>query len=389
MLSYCRFPLVSALTSMLLALLLLCPCTARADKKRGPDKSVIADLEQLDKLLENRNDEMAIRLKRIDALRTKANGQSTSENFRALGDAYEDINFRMAFGEHLMNQGRYDEAATILRDVLQTESGDTHIRSRSASLLARASKLKGNTQAYIHYLTLAIGADIRRGSVDLPSLHNLAMALHGIGDEDRAYRYMHIAAEDANRSAVKARKMQASTAAPAPLIQGDHVATLEQSRHGLIITLIALAVTLVIIVMMLLRARRETHKLRTARHDLSLANQKKEIHMSQFLSLCLQYMDRMRQFSLSACSKLAAGKTDEVTRMLQGDSLMNEQTEAFFSVFDDAFLNIYPTFVRDVNALLQPDKRIELREGERLNTDLRILAFMRMGLEDSGRIAQI
>ena len=109
----------------------------------------------------------------------------------------------------------------------------------------------------------------------------------------------------------------------------------------------------------------------------------------EFLSLCLQYMDRMRQFSLSACSKLAAGKTDEVTRMLQGDSLMNEQTEAFFSVFDDAFLNIYPTFVRDVNALLQPDKRIELREGERLNTDLRILAFMRMGLEDSGCIAQI
>lgn len=301
---------------MLLALLLLCPCTARADKKRGPDKSVIADLEQLDKLLENHNDEMAIRLKRIDALRTKANGQPTSENFRALGDAYEDINsdsamvfferamdvssdslnlnlsrmrlaavlplgcffedatnmyadvdttlfshqqmvdyyrygrdiyynmadffqdsprkpellqekvayyqslylnalrngpddnnFRMAFGEHLMNQGRYDEAATILRDVLQTESGDTHIRSHSASLLARASKLKGNTQAYIHYLTLAIGANIRRGSVDLPSLHNLAMALHGIGDEDRAYRYMHIAAEDANRSAVKARKM--------------------------------------------------------------------------------------------------------------------------------------------------------------------------------------
>ena len=77
MLSCCRFPLVSALTSMLLALLLLCPCTARADKKRGPDKSVIADLEQLDKLLENRNDEMAIRLKRIDALRTKANGQPT------------------------------------------------------------------------------------------------------------------------------------------------------------------------------------------------------------------------------------------------------------------------------------------------------------------------
>ena len=32
---------------------------------------------------------------------------------------------------------------------------------------------------------------------------------------------------------------------------------------------------------------------------------------------------------------------------------------------------------------------IELKEGEMLNTDLRILAFMRLGIEDSSRIAQV
>lgn len=30
-----------------------------------------------------------------------------------------------------------------------------------------------------------------------------------------------------------------------------------------------------------------------------------------------------------------------------------------------------------------------LKEGELLNTDLRILAFMRLGIEDSSRIAQV
>lgn len=36
-----------------------------------------------------------------------------------------------------------------------------------------------------------------------------------------------------------------------------------------------------------------------------------------------------------------------------------------------------------------PDKQIVLREGELLNTDLRILAFMRLGIEDTSRLAQI
>ena len=57
--------------------------------------------------------------------------------------------------------------------------------------------------------------------------------------------------------------------------------------------------------------------------------------------------------------------------------------------FDKAFLHIYPDFVEQVNALLKPDERIELRDGELLNTDLRILAFMRLGVDESTRIAQV
>lgn len=58
-------------------------------------------------------------------------------------------------------------------------------------------------------------------------------------------------------------------------------------------------------------------------------------------------------------------------------------------MFDDAFLHIYPNFVSEVNKLLRPDEQIILREGEKLNTDLRIIAFMRLGIEESTRIAQM
>ena len=61
----------------------------------------------------------------------------------------------------------------------------------------------------------------------------------------------------------------------------------------------------------------------------------------------------------------------------------------FYQAFDEAFLHIYPNFVDSVNALLRPEERITLGDNENLNTDLRILAFMRLGIEDSPRIAQV
>ena len=58
-------------------------------------------------------------------------------------------------------------------------------------------------------------------------------------------------------------------------------------------------------------------------------------------------------------------------------------------MFDNAFLNIYPTFIENVNELLLSEHQITLKEDEKLNTELRILALMRLGIDDSSRIAQM
>lgn len=100
-------------------------------------------------------------------------------------------------------------------------------------------------------------------------------------------------------------------------------------------------------------------------------------------------MDKLNQFCKIATRKLAAGQADELYRMTKSGKFAEEQSHEFYEVFDNAFLHIYPDFVAQVNALLRPEARIELPPGEMLNTDLRILAFMRLGIEESARIAQI
>ena len=64
-----------------------------------------------------------------------------------------------------------------------------------------------------------------------------------------------------------------------------------------------------------------------------------------------------------------------------------EQKE-FYANFDNAFLHLYPDFVTEFNRLLQPEERFIMKPGELLNTELRIFALIRLGIEDSSQIAE-
>ena len=135
--------------------------------------------------------------------------------------------------------------------------------------------------------------------------------------------------------------------------------------------------------------RRENRRSEQIKQHLVSANRVKEIYIAQFLNLCSIYMDKLNQLCKIANRKISAGQVEDLYRMTKSGKFIEEQSAEFYDVFDNAFLHIYPTFVSDVNALLRPDSRIEPPGDNRLTTDLRILAFMRLGIEDSNRIAQI
>lgn len=55
--------------------------------------------------------------------------------------------------------------------------------------------------------------------------------------------------------------------------------------------------------------------------------------------------------------------------------------------FDNAFLHLFPNFIDDFNALLREDEKIEIQGEYTLNTTLRIFALIRLGIDDSSKIA--
>ena len=87
--------------------------------------------------------------------------------------------------------------------------------------------------------------------------------------------------------------------------------------------------------------------------------------------------------------KINARQTDDLLKLVSSGRFTEEDNEEFYQLIDKAILDIFPDFVERINTLLAPEKRITLPPGESLNPELRIYAFVRLGVDQSSRIAQI
>jgi DNA-binding NarL/FixJ family response regulator len=52
------------------------------------------------------------------------------------------------------------------------------------------------------------------------------------------------------------------------------------------------------------------------------------------------------------------------------------------------FLNLYPDFVEEFNSLLLPNEQIVIKANDLLTPELRIFALVRLGINDSTKIAE-
>jgi len=100
-------------------------------------------------------------------------------------------------------------------------------------------------------------------------------------------------------------------------------------------------------------------------------------------------LDKMKEFRAYVKRSIRYGKVQELTDELNNIEWADQEIANFYRTFDSAFLELYPTFVEDFNALLVPGEQIVLKKGELLNTELRIFALIRLGIKDSGRIASL
>lgn len=288
--------------------------------------------------------------------------------------------------EYLFMIGEYQKSRIMLMELLDKLPSDSNLTARVANKLSRIAAYNNNENEEVYFLARSAIADTKSATLEVVSLQDLGQLLYRHGDLNRAYSYLSVALDNSVQCHAVMRMLQTSQALP--VIQNAHIYAINKSQTRLHVAIAIMAILILISLIILALLRIELTKTKRLENHLRGANKLKEMYMAQFLNLATVYMDKLNKFCKIASRKISTGHVDELYRITRSGKFVEEQTQDFYNTFDKAFLHIYPSFPNDVNSLLRSDEQIVLRDGELLNTDLRILAFIRLGVEDSPRIAQ-
>lgn len=293
----------------------------------------------------------------------------------------------VCLGEYLYLTGHHREARRTLLKLLDTAPQTSNSYAIAANILASIAAELGNDNEHIYYLALSAIADTRAATREVTSLQRLGQEMLEHDDIARAHFYLSQAMQNAGEAHAPTRMVQSASALP--LIERIHNRELEASRRRIYLLIAIMAVLIILLVAALIFAAHRNRYRRRLQAHLEESNRTKENYISRFLDLSAIYMDKLDQFCKVASNKISTGQVEELYRLTRSGKFVENNASDFHAIFDEAFLHIYPDFVARVNNLMRPDARITLREGEKLNTDLRILAFMRLGIDDTARVGRI
>lgn len=251
----------------------------------------------------------------------------------------------------------------------------------------------GNREEEKRCLALSALTDIRLSITDHASLWTLAELLYEEGDIEHAYRYIRFSWSETNLYNARSRSLQ--TAGILSLIDLTYQAMREKQNDRLRLYIWLISALSLLLVAAIAFIYRQMKRLSLARNHLEEANEQlhisnhiKEEYIGRFMNLCSIYITRLDAYRRMVNKKISAGQTEELLKMVRSREVLDTGLKELYQNFDSAFLHLFPDFVDKFNDLLQPEERIVLRNGELLNTELRIFALIRLGIDDSSQIAE-
>ena len=318
-------------------------------------------------------------------------------------------------------EGRLDDAMKINDAWLKTVEPGSHPYAMVALYRYIEYKLRGDKPQMMHWLVESVLADIRNAAMDQGSMWELANELMLNGDIDKASSYISFTSDCANRYGSRPRNWQI-----APLlttIAKNYKTKSEHTTNQLRMLLVAISLLLLLLLGVLFFLRRRNLQLDAARmalkgkndelatansqlatqteelstlnsqlsslnSQLSESNRVKEEYIGRFMSLCSQYIDKLDDYRKMVNKKMKNKELEDLFRMSKSTELKEKELEELYQNFDSVFLHLFPNFVNDFNALLQDDMQVHPKEENRLTTEIRIFALIRLGIEDSSKIAE-
>jgi len=267
----------------------------------------------------------------------------------------------------------------------------SHQYAIATSTLGYIYQVTGFPDQAIEYFAKAAIADVKTATMETVALRNLANLFNEKGDEKRAYRYIIEALNQA--SYYNARHRQLEIGQILPIIERERMNVIKNQRDRIIIfsvfisiLVVALIVTLIVILISFRKLNIARLIIRKSNENLIEANKIKDEYIADFFNQNSEYIEKIENLQKWVNRMVVTKQFDALKKLPQHINIQHER-EVLFERFDKIFLKLFPNFVEEFNNLLTDKEQIEVKENELLNTDLRIYALIRLGIQDNEKIA--
>ena len=326
---------------------------------------------------------------------------------------FNSQSYRVLTAEKLSDENDVNGAERLLIEAIQNSMSDDHEQAMLSNILAGIYKQDGNREMEKKYYALSAIYDIKNAIKENASMMALALLLYEEGDIDNAYKFMKSSFEDAVFCNARFRTFEISNIFP--IIDSDYQEKtakqkFELQKYLFVVSLLSLFLIVAIInvymqMKRIARIRKELYRtnvklnelnqslqesniqLLEVNNKLSETNRVKEAYLGKFIDLCSNYIEKLDNYRRHLKKTANSGKIEELFKSLSSSQFIEDELSDFYTNFDETFLRIYPTFISDFNALFPEEEKQAIKQGELLNTELRVYALIRLGINDSAKIA--
>ena len=296
-------------------------------------------------------------------------------------------------------ENNWSQAEQNVNKFLKTTHPGTRLHAIGSFCKAVIDAKLGNIDSQESCLIYSAISDIESSTKENRSMQDLASILYQKGETDRAYKYIQSSLEDANFYNARFRNIQISKVQP--IIEETYLQTIntqnKQLRWSIFLISIlfaGLGITMYFIykqLKMIAKSRNELSNtnsvLKSLNHKLDEANHIKEEYIAFFIRQNSNYLEKFERYKKLISIRLSTGQLDKLSAMVNDKKNEEMDLNELYHNFDQAFLRIYPNFVNEVNKLLKKEEVYNLKEGT-LNTELRIFALIRLGINDTNQISE-
>lgn len=307
----------------------------------------------------------------------------------------------------LMEEGKGEEALEELLEWAEKEEINLNEKGILCYSIASAYKYIGDRRNAMIWLAKSAKYDLQVPKYEYESLIELSGMLYEEGDIERAYTYINRSVNDAVRA--KAQNCKEDVYKLMPIIADSYDRMMKNKNDQMRFILIVMALMMVMMVLLTFVLFREKKRVAEAERMtresngqlknlnsqlqdnillLQETNQIKDSYLGRYLNMCSDYIDGLDRYR-SSIRKIAKEEgVSELLTALKSKEFMEQELEGFYAQFDATFLDLFPDFIPQLNELLEEDKQIKVHSKNKiLSTELRVLALIRLGVNDSVRIA--